>query len=228
MPRPQKISTATLKEKNDTRRAGGLVKTLKLAINGRVMLTRNLNPRLGLVNGSTGVLTKILCTDNKPTALIIKFDRIDETQLINKVSAVFTIGLDEQCTRTQFPVKMCFAATIHKCQGLTLKNVVIQMANSFSAGQIFVACSRVKNIDGLHLADYVPDKVRVDIPSLKVNFFNCIFYNVKFFSNIMCTDSQLDYLNMQFRQRKQEKNKNNMIYRHQQQLPKNVKIKVIF
>lgn len=148
------------------------------------MLCRNINPRLGLVNGSTGVLKDIIKIDNVPIELVIKFDRIDELQRISKASSVFTIGLDEQCSRHQFPVKMSFAATMHKCQGifiknstvylfnstyslgLTLQNVVISMKHSFTAGQIFVACSRVENGLGLHLADYYPEKIKVDLASL--------------------------------------------------------------
>lgn len=131
------------------------------------MLCRNVNAKTGLVNGATGVLKKINYVEQKAVELIIKFDRIDELQTINRVNALYDVSLDQQCCRSQFPVKMSFAATIHKCQGLTLKNVLVSMENSFAAGQIFVACSRVQHISGLHLLDLVLDKIKVDIPSMQ-------------------------------------------------------------
>lgn len=159
-------NSKTKNEKEDTRRAGGLSKILTVAINGRIMLCRNINPRIGLVNGATGVLQKISYVNNKANELFIKFDRINDVQKINKVSAVFNVGLDEQCIRHQFPVRMSFAATIHKCQGLTLKNVIVRTEEVFSSGQVFVACSRVQHGFGLHLADLFIEKIKVDIESL--------------------------------------------------------------
>lgn len=111
----------------------------------RRMLRRNIKPSLGLVNGATGVLVKIECDDkDQPYALRIKFDKIEKEQLIVKVSSTFQQGPDSVQTRRQFPVTMAFAATAHKCQGLTLKNALISTRRLFAAGQAFVAMSRVR------------------------------------------------------------------------------------
>src|SRR5690625_3106984 len=70
-------------------------------------------------------------------------------------------------TRRQFPITMCFAATIHKCQGLTLRNALVSTRNLFSPRQGFVAFSRVQNAAGLHLLDLVVDKLKVHITALQ-------------------------------------------------------------
>lgn len=117
---------------------------------------------MGLVNGSTGVLKRIHYETDEPVTLHVQFDNVEEEQTIEKVSAVYESGIDEERTRQQFPVCMAFAATIHKCQGLTLDNVVVSTMRAFSAGQIFVAFSRVRNLNGLHLVDYAPLKIFAD------------------------------------------------------------------
>lgn len=54
--------------------------------------------------------------------------------------------------RTQFPLSLSWAATIHKVQGLTLSNAVIDIGNDvFSPGMSYVALSRVKSLNGLAL-----------------------------------------------------------------------------
>lgn len=52
--------------------------------------------------------------------------------------------------RLQFPVKLCYAMTINKAQGQTLKVAGVDLRNDcFSHGQLYVACSRVSSPDGL-------------------------------------------------------------------------------
>lgn len=83
-----------------------------------------------------------------------------------QLTAIFDVGLDDQIARTQFPVVSAFAATVHKCQGLTLKNVLISVRSFFAPGMAFVAFSRVTTMNGLHLMDFYEGKVWCDIVSL--------------------------------------------------------------
>lgn len=54
-------------------------------------------------------------------------------------------------TFTQYPVRLAWAITVHKSQGLTFEKAIIDVGKAFAAGQIYVALSRMKSLDGLVL-----------------------------------------------------------------------------
>ncbi|MBC8052157.1 MAG: AAA family ATPase [Sphingobacteriaceae bacterium] len=55
----------------------------------------------------------------------------------------------------QYPIKLAWAVTIHKSQGLTFKNAIIDAGNSFAPGQVYVALSRVQSLEGLTLTSKI-------------------------------------------------------------------------
>ena len=78
---------------------------------------------------------------------------------IYQTQATFPIHKKALCqaTRSQFPLKLAWAVTIHKCQGLTLPEIVIDMTpakGKFKPGEAYVAFSRVRTIDKLHIINY--------------------------------------------------------------------------
>jgi ATP-dependent exoDNAse (exonuclease V) alpha subunit len=60
---------------------------------------------------------------------------------------------------TQFPIKLAWSITVHKCQGLTFENVVADLSDSFSHGQVYVALSRCTSIEGLVLKSRISRNV---------------------------------------------------------------------
>jgi hypothetical protein len=59
-------------------------------------------------------------------------------------------------TFTQFPLRLAWAITIHKSQGLTFEKVMIDAGASFSSGQVYVALSRCTSLDGIVLLSKIP------------------------------------------------------------------------
>ena len=116
--------------------AGGLDPVVYLAYTARIMLIANLWVEVGLVNGALGTVVSICYQDggppNLPVAVMVRFDHYigptlpDLTVPITPVRRSWSNG-GSHCTRFQIPLKLSWAMTIHKAQGLTLSNVVVDV-----------------------------------------------------------------------------------------------------
>ena len=139
--------------------AGGLEATILIAEGARVMLTANLWVEVGLVNGALGIIKAICYGSDQsppdlPIAVTVKFDPYtgptlhDGTVPIIPIQRSWFSSGSKLCSRLQIPLKLAWAITIHKFQGLTLNKAVIDIGKKeFSAGLPFVACSRVQELD---------------------------------------------------------------------------------
>lgn len=66
-------------------------------------------------------------------------------------------------TFSQFPLRLAWAITIHKSQGLTFERAIIDAGTSFAAGQVYVALSRLTSLEGLVLRSKIPSySIRTD------------------------------------------------------------------
>ena len=144
---------------------GGLPTTLTLTKGAKVMLTVNVDVCDGLVNVARGIVSGIIKNDNKVLTILVKFHdaaigrtssyklKYPDSVPILRHTVNFTIkGIrGAEVTRNQFPLVLAWATTIHKVQGLTLDQIVVNLKGGrFSPGQTYVALSCVKSINSLH------------------------------------------------------------------------------
>lgn len=127
-------------------------KNLKLKVGAQVMLTKN-DPNDRWVNGTIGFVDKL--EKDKIFVKVGKRSFLVEEALWEKYDYSLKDGKFEPKvigTFRQFPIKLCWAATIHKCQGQTFEKAIIDLdTGSFAHGMTYVALSRVKSLDGLYL-----------------------------------------------------------------------------
>lgn len=85
-------------------------------------------------------------------------------------------------TFTAYPIKLAWAVTVHKSQGLTFKRAIIDVSEAFAPGQIYVALSRLESLSGLVLSEPIVD----DFPDQDTRVLK--------FANDKKSDSELDDL----------------------------------
>lgn len=127
----------------------------------RVMLLKNY-PEEDIYNGSCGTVVDI-----DESSVTVKFDNGYQSKFYKTIFDYYEnetyIG-----TRFQIPFILAYAITIHKAQGLTLDEAVVDCASAFEHGQVYVALSRVKRLDNLYILGFNEHRVYAD---KKAQFF---------------------------------------------------------
>ncbi len=142
---------------------------LELKVDAQVMFIRNdTSEARRFFNGKLGRITRIdqdmiwvRCPDETSD---IPVERA-EWQNIKYVLNEETKQIEERLlgSFTQFPVKLAWAITIHKSQGLTFERCIIDAEAAFAHGQVYVALSRCKSLDGIVLRSPIePASVKTD------------------------------------------------------------------
>ncbi|XP_063690525.1 uncharacterized protein LOC134823112 [Bolinopsis microptera] len=148
----------------DSRNTADLEKCLFLSEGVRIMLRKNIDTAKGLVNGAMGIVTKIVSFEE----LLVEFDGIDGVVTITRDTRKVKLFEDSYLHRRQFPISTGYALTIHKAQGMSLSHVFCDLGSMiFATGQIYVALSRCKTLDGLHLVNF--DESRITVDRLAIN-----------------------------------------------------------
>ena len=131
---------------------------LKLKVGSQIMFVKNdPNPAKEFYNGKIGSIIKI---DED----IVEVSCVGDEENINVMPVEWQkmkYKIDEETkeiketvegTFTQYPIKLAWAITIHKSQGLTFKKAIIDAEAAFAHGQVYVALSRLQSLEGLVLS----------------------------------------------------------------------------
>ncbi|XP_069106088.1 uncharacterized protein [Argopecten irradians] len=158
----------TNREVSGNKGSYSLQQSLWLAIGARVMLTKNVDVTDGLVNGAFGIVTQLVSdtseTLSKITHIEIRFDNkkiaLQQGRKVgNEVRVMIDRyeeynGRNKRYIRRQFPLKLAWACTVHKVQGLTTEKAVVSLEKVFAPGQGYVALSRVTSLNGLTILGF--------------------------------------------------------------------------
>ena len=148
-------------------------RTLEIKIGERVMFVKNdSSGGHRYYNGMLGTVTDFRYDDD---------ENIDYIEVVNDDGDTITVGRETwesikyqlnsrtneieqevEGTFSQYPLQAAWAVTIHKAQGLTFDRVVIDAADAFAFGQVYVALSRCRTLEGLTLSTPLTPGVAFD------------------------------------------------------------------
>jgi len=144
-------------------------RTLELKIGAKVMFLKNdtetprrfFNGKIGVVKSIEEETITIKCPDDHETIELGK--AVWENIRYSTNQTTKQIEEDELGKFIQYPLRLAWAITIHKSQGLTFDKAVIDAGSAFAAGQVYVALSRCRSLEGLILLSKInPSSIQND------------------------------------------------------------------
>jgi ATP-dependent DNA helicase PIF1 len=132
-------------------------KELKLCVGAQVMIKKNIDIDMGIVNGSRGVIVEI--KNKYPIVQLVNGNIIEIKEEIFDYEST-----DEyKIKKIQLPLKLAWATTIHNSQGSTLDCVEADLGDTiFEYGQGYVVLSRVKTLENLTLISFKEESIRAN------------------------------------------------------------------
>lgn len=123
--------------------------TLFLKVGAKVMFTKN-NPEGEYVNGTTGEVIEFSRISGNPVVKIAGGTLVEA----KSVEWSVTDGSTVLARIEQVPLRLAWAITVHKSQGMSLDSAIIDLSKAFEYGQGYVALSRVRTLAGLYLLGF--------------------------------------------------------------------------
>lgn len=132
--------------------------TLKLKVGAQVMFVKNdptaeklfYNGMLGVITAIEDDIIEVTPSSSSDPIAITPLSWENKRYTLDQETNYIVEELEG--TFTQYPLKTAWAITIHKSQGLTFERAIIDAADSFSHGQVYVALSRCKSFEGMVLS----------------------------------------------------------------------------
>ena len=136
---------------------------LTLKVGARVMFIKNdsstdklyYNGKLGVVTSLSKQAIHVLCDDGTEVNV---HNEVWENIRYNADSGSDQVQTEIIGTFTHYPLRLAWAITIHKAQGLTFDELIIDAEDAFAAGQVYVALSRCRSLEGLTLLTPIPTR----------------------------------------------------------------------
>jgi len=115
---------------------------------------RYFNGKIGNVSDLSPERIKVSFNDGTPSATVEHYIWENKKYTLNKE----TNEIEENIkgTFSHYPIKLAWAITVHKSQGLTFQKAIIDVSRAFAPGQIYVALSRLVSLNGLVLTGPIP------------------------------------------------------------------------
>lgn len=168
---------------------------LTLKEGAQVMFVKN-NMSAGYYNGKIGTIEAI--DSNEGISVIDEYgERFnvgkERWENIQYETNTETLQVEAKVVGTfeQYPLKIAWAITIHKSQGLTFDHVILDAAHAFAFGQVYVALSRCRTLEGLTLSSPISERCTFD--NTQVNNFTKQYPQIESIANQL-ERSQSQYL----------------------------------
>lgn len=186
--------------------------TLELKVGAQVMFIKNdpsghhryYNGKIGQVTYCDASKVLVLCQGESDAIEVEPLEWENTRYTLNPTTR--EIETDVQGTFSQLPLRLAWAITIHKSQGLTFDHAIIEANQSFAPGQVYVALSRCRTLEGMVLAAQISPQAiindeRVDsyigqqesearrsigqLPSLKEEYYRHLLLELFDFKNVL-------------------------------------------
>lgn len=139
------------------------------------------------MNGTRGIVTEF-CKDTESESSV-EFPRVkflardgEETETLSRKSWTIERGSETLAKREQIPLKLAYALSIHKSQGMTVDLMECSMDGIFDFGQAYVALSRATSLDRMLVRNFNKNCVRAH-PRV-VEFYASLYSSSKLASNL--------------------------------------------
>ena len=132
------------------KKSAPLPEKLRLKVGSHVLFIKN-DPNKRWVNGTRGKIVSI-----EPDVIVVKKDGGREVKVEKAQLSILDADGNVRASMIQFPLLLAYATTIHKSQGATLDELWCDLGSLWEPGQAYVALSRLRSAEGLHIVRWSP------------------------------------------------------------------------